>query len=52
LRIDFNFAGNLSLLGTAVKEWIGLIAYRVTGRTDQFLPGDGNQCGITENESA
>ena len=52
LRIDFSFADNLSMLGTAVREWVGLIAYRVTGRTDQFLPGDGNHCGITQNEAA
>jgi len=52
LRIDFSFADNLSLLGIAIREWVGLIAYRVTGRTDQFLPGDSNHCGITENDAA
>ena len=52
LRINFNFAENLSTLGTAVREWVGLITYRVTGRTDQFLPGGSNHCGINENEAA
>lgn len=44
LRLNFDFAGNLSKLRTAVREWVGLIAYRVTGRTDRFLAGDQNQC--------
>jgi len=26
-------------LDPAVKEWIGLIAYRLTGRTNTVLPG-------------
>jgi hypothetical protein len=25
-------------LGTAIKEWVGLIAYRVLGRTDGLFP--------------
>ena len=45
LRLEFAFANNLGVLASAVREWIGLIAYRVTGRTSQFLPGDGNYCG-------
>ena len=44
-RVDFNFAGNLNILGTAIREWVGLSAYRVTGRTSQFLPGARNHCG-------
>ena len=36
----FGYAsGGLRLLDAAVKEWIGLIAYRLTGRTDALLPG-------------
>jgi len=45
LRLEFSFAGHLVTLVTATKEWIGLIAYRLTGKTDQFLPGDQNYCG-------
>jgi hypothetical protein len=25
----------------AMREWIGLAAYRLTGKTDDFLPGPG-----------
>ena len=36
----FGYAsGGLRLLDAAVKEWIGLVAYRLTGRTDALLPG-------------
>jgi hypothetical protein len=29
----------LSYLDFAAKEWIGLIAYRLMGRTDALFPG-------------
>lgn len=32
-------ARGLELLDVAVREWIGLAAYRLTGRTDALLPG-------------
>jgi len=44
LRVNFDFARNLSVLGIATREWVGLIAYRISGRTSQLLPGDGNAC--------
>ncbi len=47
LRIDFSFGGNLSILGTAIREWVGLLAYRVSGRTDRFLSGERNNCATT-----
>jgi len=31
--------GNLEKLGMAMKEWIGLVAYNLTGRTDAIFPG-------------
>jgi uncharacterized SAM-binding protein YcdF (DUF218 family) len=31
-------ASNLELLDAAAHEWLGLLFYRVTGRTDEFLP--------------
>lgn len=31
-RLTLNFAGNLSILKTAIKEWIGLAAYWATGK--------------------
>jgi len=33
LRIDFDFTNNLQILSIAVREWVGLLAYRVTGKT-------------------
>lgn len=48
LRVNFSFAGNLGLINTAIREWIGLIAYRFSGRTDRFLPGEDNYCGSDE----
>ena len=36
--ISWNLAGNLGELNFGVKEWIGLLAYRITGRTQAFFP--------------
>ncbi|KJS19014.1 MAG: hypothetical protein VR78_03875 [Hoeflea sp. BRH_c9] len=41
-RIGWKFAANLEDLNVGVREWIGLIAYRVTGRTTALIP---RQCG-------
>ena len=30
--IGWNLAGNLEVLNIAIKEWVGRLAYRVTGR--------------------
>jgi hypothetical protein len=27
----------------AMREWIGLVAYRLTGKIDDFLPGPGRK---------
>jgi uncharacterized SAM-binding protein YcdF (DUF218 family) len=35
----FNFAGNLSILKKAAREWTGLFVYYLTGKTDQLFPG-------------
>ena len=38
----FNIAGDgLSHTDPAIREWMGLIAYRLAGKTDAFLPGPG-----------
>lgn len=34
-----NFSDSLQNVTIAIREWIGLIAYRLTGRTDELLPG-------------
>lgn len=44
LDVGFAFAGNLGLLKVAIREWVGLLAYRFTGRIDELLPGPGSQC--------
>lgn len=33
-----DLAGNLQRLSLAIREWIGLAAYRLTGRTDALFP--------------
>ena len=40
-RINFNLSGNLLTLKTAIKEWLGLFAYYLSGKTTSFLP---SQC--------
>lgn len=36
-RSNFNIFGNLDEIAKGVREWIGLMAYRVTGRSDSLL---------------
>lgn len=50
LRLNFNLSDNLSMLRTAIKEWVGLVAYRISGRTDRLLPGIDNNCAATDVE--
>jgi len=38
-RLNVNLPRGLELFDLAVHEWIGLAAYRLSGRTDAFLPG-------------
>ncbi len=38
-RPGFNFTSGLGLMSKAVGEWIGLIVYRWTNRTDALFPG-------------
>jgi uncharacterized SAM-binding protein YcdF (DUF218 family) len=37
-RFTGSVSGGLSVCDLAVKEWIGLAAYRITGRIDELLP--------------
>jgi uncharacterized SAM-binding protein YcdF (DUF218 family) len=50
LRVDFSFGENLSVLSLAIREWVGLVAYRISGRTDRLLPGIDNNCAATNVE--
>jgi uncharacterized SAM-binding protein YcdF (DUF218 family) len=36
---DFELADHLRLFDRAVHEWLGLLAYRLLGRTDSLFPG-------------
>lgn len=38
LRLNFNLSGNLNTLKTGIKEWLGLFAYYLSGKTTAFLP--------------
>ncbi len=40
-RISFNLSNNLRMLKIAIKEWLGLFAYYLSGKTTSFLP---SQC--------
>jgi len=37
-RINFDLIGNLFLLRTAIKEWLGLTAYYMMGKTHSLFP--------------
>jgi len=37
-RVTWNFSGNLVKLNTALKEWTGLAAYYLAGKTSHFFP--------------
>jgi uncharacterized SAM-binding protein YcdF (DUF218 family) len=37
-RPGFDVAGGIEAAETAVREWIGLAAYRLAGRTDALFP--------------
>jgi uncharacterized SAM-binding protein YcdF (DUF218 family) len=43
-RIDFSLLGHLRDLTIGVKEWVGLAAYYLSGKTTALFP---EQCGRT-----
>jgi uncharacterized SAM-binding protein YcdF (DUF218 family) len=36
---SFSLSKGLGRLGVGIREWLGLLFYRLTGRTDAFFPG-------------
>ena len=38
LRINFDLANNLAMLKIGIKEWLGLFAYYLSGKTTSLLP--------------
>ena len=40
LKLDPKLWRNLRDLNTAMREWIGLVVYYLTGKTDQLLPSE------------
>jgi len=39
LGLTLNFGGNLNLLTKGVREWVGLCAYYISGKTSALFPG-------------
>jgi uncharacterized SAM-binding protein YcdF (DUF218 family) len=39
LKFSIRAVDGLDLVDTGVREWMGLIAYRILGRTSEFFPG-------------
>ena len=48
LRMSFHFSANLRIMELAMREWMGLLTYRLTGRSDRLLAGDQNQCSVSK----
>ena len=42
MRISLDIAGNLSGLNTRFREWVGLVVYRITGKTSALFPSGCN----------
>ncbi len=43
-QVQFSLLNNLALLRTGIREWLALLAYRISGRSMQLLPGQHNDC--------
>jgi uncharacterized SAM-binding protein YcdF (DUF218 family) len=39
LKFSDHFVERLSLVDTAAREWMGLVAYWITGKSSEFFPG-------------
>ncbi len=50
--INFNLAGNLTGLKMAMREWIGLFAYWLTGKIPILLPAQADTSPISQKQAA
>ena len=46
-RVELRFAEHLQDLRDASREWIGLLAYYLTGKTASFLPSQSSECALS-----
>lgn len=46
-RVELRFAEHLQDLREASREWIGLLAYYLTGKTTSILPGQSSECVLS-----
>lgn len=44
MRVELSVYGHLTGLVIAIREWVGLSAYFITGKTSQLLPGIDSNC--------
>lgn len=46
-RVEFRFAEHLQDLRDASHEWVGLLAYFITGKTARLLPSQSSECALS-----
>jgi hypothetical protein len=51
LRLHGTLVGGLELFELALKEWIGLLAYRLSGRIDALLPSPASSGSVPASAS-
>ena len=48
LKFSDHFVERLSLVDTAAREWMGLVAYWITGKNSEFFPGSNEREGLRD----
>lgn len=46
-RVELRFADHLQDLSNATREWVGLLAYYITGKTSSLLPDQSSDCVVS-----